>query len=84
MRHFVALCTVALLFVTSCDDPNPPPLPPPHEVCDLWSAPDGCECPDGTEVSNATGLCSPPRVDRAIAWEIASGGTSFSLALRDA
>lgn len=86
MKHVVTLCTFALLLVTSCNgtDPPPPPPPPPPETCELWSAPDGCECPEGTEVSHATGLCSPPRVDRTIDWNLAAGGTSFSLALRDA
>ena len=84
MRHFVTLCAIALLLASCNGQPPPPPPPPPPETCDLWSAPDGCECPDGTEVSNATGLCSPPRVDRLIDWAMAAGGTSFSLALRDA
>lgn len=81
MKQLVGLCTIALLLVTSCN--GPPPSPPP-ETCELWTAPDECECPEGTEVSHATGLCSPPRVDRRVDWGVAAGGTSFSLALRDA
>jgi len=79
MKYF-SMIFVLLLF--SCD-PKPPPPPPPPPTCDVWGSFESCDCPVGTEKVDLLGVCSPPRVDRAIDWNMGYGVTSFSLAMRD-
>lgn len=84
VRHSLAI--VMALLVLSCGEPLPPPQPPPPPpvLCPVWEpGPEGCVCPEGTEVAELLGVCAPPRVDRPIDWGAAAGATSFSLVLRD-
>jgi hypothetical protein len=68
------------LLMVACN--GEPPPPPPPDVCDVWSAPEECECPADGPFAPGLGVCAPPRVDRPVDWKAVRGVTAFSLTLR--
>lgn len=72
------LTFLVILVLVACNGNGPPPPPPPPPECAVWSAPEGCNCPDGTPFASTLGVCAPPRVDRLIDFGAVRGLTAFS------
>lgn len=82
MKRLILLA-LSMLIACNGEIPPEPPDPPLPPTCEVWSAPEGCDCSPEEPLAPLLGVCAPPRVDRHVPWEQVRGVTAFSLALRD-